>query len=142
MRSQSTDEKYEVDRVRSSWTCICWDFVNDHNCCKHVYAVGFFLSIVDEDGPSVILKPVELDTCPYCRSDDTIRKGFRKNDSGNLQKYRCKSCDKNFSTNLGFENMHAAPETITVVMSLYFDGVSYRGVERHLKRQGIEVPHI
>ena len=50
-----------------------------------------------------------------------------KSNSGNRQKCRCKPCGKHFSTNLRFENMHAAPETITAAMNLYFGTVQNCG---------------
>ncbi len=142
VQSQSTDEKYEVSRARSSWTCTCWDYVNGHNCCKHVYAVGFSASIVEANEPETVLRPVPPGTCPYCMSNKAKKKGFRKNQSGDLQKYQCKECGRRFSTNLGFENMHAPPETITTAMGLYFDGMSYRKIERYLKLHGATISHV
>ena len=74
MQSQSTDEKYEVNRVRSSWTCSCWDFVNGHSCCKHVYAVGFSMSIMEKERPKTVLEPPKPDMCPYCMSGGAKKK--------------------------------------------------------------------
>ena len=142
IESQSFNSHYEVSLVRSSWECTCWDFTQGHNCCKHIYAVWFSMSIAEEDKPKSVLEQVKIDTCPYCMSDNTRKKGIRKNDSGNLQKYQCKSCNKHFSTNLGFENMHAAPEAITTAMDIYFAGMSYRKIQRFLKLHGTDVSHV
>ena len=75
-------------------------------------------------------------------SDGAKKKGFRKSDSGNIQKYQCRSCSKYFSTNLGFENMHASPDTVTAAMDLYFSGMSYRAIRRRLGLHGVDVSHV
>ena len=78
----------------------------------------------------------------YCMSGGAKKKGFRKNDSGSIQKYQCRSCSKYFSTNLGFENMHTSPETVTAAMDLYFSGMSYRAIRRRLGLHGVNVSHV
>ena len=75
-------------------------------------------------------------------SDGAKKKGLRKNNSGSIQKYQCRSCSKYFSTNLGFENMHASPETVTMAMDLYFSGMSYRRIQKQLGLYGVDVSHV
>ena len=79
VKSQSTDAEYDVRVSRSSWECTCWDYEIGRNCCKHVYAVGFSMSIADDDKPATVLEPARTDACPYCLSENVRKKGFRKN---------------------------------------------------------------
>ena len=142
VKSQSTDAEYDVRASRSSWECTCWDYEIGCNCCKHVYAVGFSMSIADDDRPATVLEPARTDACPYCLSEDVRKKGFRKNGSGDLQRCQCRRCERRFSTNLGFENMHASPEMVTAAMHMHFEGASYRGVQKILKLHGAKVSHV
>ena len=64
---------------------------------------------------------------------------MRHNKNHDIQIFKCKSCGKKFSTNLGFEKMKASSEVITSVMQLYFTGESLRGVQKFIKLQGINV---
>lgn len=66
----------------------------------------------------------------------------RHNKYGDLQMYLCKSCNKRFSINLGFEKMKASPQVITSSMQLYFTGESLRNVQKFLNLQGVEVSHV
>ena len=70
-------------------------------------------------------------------SDDAKKKRFRKNKSGSIQKYQCGGCRRQFSINLGFENMHASPRAVTAAMELYFAGMSYRKVQRSRPHGGV-----
>ncbi|MGA8081726.1 MAG: hypothetical protein WB988_07675 [Candidatus Nitrosopolaris sp.] len=54
----------------------------------------------------------------------------------------CKDCGKRFSFNIGFDRMHATPETVTSAMQLYFTGESLRNVQKFLKLQGVKITHV
>src|SRR3712207_8979433 len=45
--------------------------------------------------------------------------------------FRSNNCYKRFTTNLGFEKMHATPQIITSAIQLYFTGESFRRSEEH-----------
>jgi putative transposase len=45
--------------------------------------------------------------------------------------------------NVGFEKMKATPQVVTVVLDLYFKGISYRKIVDHLKQfHSVEVTHV
>lgn len=59
-----------------------------------------------------------------------------------IQKFNCRECNRYFTINLGFENMHATPQMITSALQLYFTGESFRNVQRFLKLQGVKMSHV
>ena len=72
--------------------------------------------------------------CPYCKSDDIISRGKRKNQRGEVQVFGCKACGRRFTREMGFNRMKHTPETITLTLDLYFKGLSDRKIVDHLKQ--------
>ena len=56
--------------------------------------------------------------CPHCKKTNSVKAGLRKNKSGFVQKYFCKSCEKYFVRRNGFENMKTKPEIIIDALDL------------------------
>jgi transposase-like protein len=72
--------------------------------------------------------------CRFCKSKNTIRKGFRKTQNrGKIQKYRCRDCNRFFVLDEGFLKMKNNPQKITLCLDLFYKGVSTRQVQQHLK---------
>ena len=72
-----------------------------------------------------------------------IKYGIRHNQSGDIQRYRCKVCNHKFILNHGFEKARANPKAVTAALDLYFKGISLRKVCDHLKQfYGIEITHV
>ena len=111
-------------------------------CCKHIHAVEFSLKIREAVEKKTIIEPVDVNICLHCKGSDLMRRGVRRNKAGNLQIWQCRSCERYFTVNLGFEKMRASPETITSVMQLYCTGESYRGIQKFLKLRGVEMSHV
>jgi putative transposase len=63
--------------------------------------------------------------CPHCKKIDSVKAGLRKNKSGFVQKYFCKSCNKYFIKRNGFENMKTKPEIIVDALDLRAKGLSF-----------------
>jgi transposase-like protein len=80
--------------------------------------------------------------CPQCKSEQIVKHGIRHNKYGDVQRFSCLNCYKRFTNNIGFEKMRASPQMITSSMQLYFTGESFRGVQKFLKLQGVEVSHM
>ncbi len=111
------------------------------NYCKHIHAVEISLHIRREVKKHVI-ETVNTNSCQFCGSDNVSKWGIRHNKNYDLQIFKCKVCSKKYSTNLGFEGMHASPQVITNAMQLYFTGESLRGVQKFLRLQGINMSHV
>ncbi|MDE1764489.1 MAG: transposase, partial [Thaumarchaeota archaeon] len=79
--------------------------------------------------------------CKFCNSKDIIKKGLRKNQTYSLQVFKCITCKRRFTINLGFERMKASPQVITSAMQLRFSGESLRNVQKFLELQGIEITY-
>jgi len=67
--------------------------------------------------------------------------GIRHNMQHDIQMFKCKDCSRKFSVNLGFENMMATPDQITMAMNLYFNGESSRKVAQSIALTGIKVSY-
>lgn len=141
VKSQSGNGEYDVVSTESGWNCNCKDHTFRQVCCKHIHAVEFSLKLREQVKKNVIIYPVKVHSCQFCNSDKIVKNAIRHNKYGDLQRYLCKSCNKRFSINLGFEGMRSSPQTITSAMQLYFTGESLRNVQKFLRLQGVEVSH-
>jgi predicted CXXCH cytochrome family protein len=143
VHSQSTHAIYEITTSELGWQCNCPDFESRHITCKHIWAVKFSFSLRKAvQGDSIVIRPISVHACPSCHSENVVRSGKRHNKVGSTQRFLCRECHKRFVVNLGFERMHATPQTITSAMQLYFSGESYRNVQKFLQFQGVKVSHV
>ncbi|MGD6809896.1 MAG: SWIM zinc finger family protein [Candidatus Bathyarchaeia archaeon] len=144
VKSQTGNGEYTVNKINGEWFCDCPDNKYRHATCKHIHAVLFSQSIraeVKVNKPSTIIQEVNVHQCQYCHSDQIVKNAIRHNQNGSIQRYKCKTCGKRFSINLGFQKLKATPQIVTSAMQLYFTGESYRNVQKFLKLQGINVDH-
>jgi transposase-like protein len=142
VKSQSRDHEHDVISTEFGFVCSCEDHRFRKVCCKHIHAVEFSLKLREQVKKSLVIQPITVHVCQFCHSDKIVKNALRHNKYGDIQRYLCKSCNKRFSINLGFEKMRASPKTITGAMQLYFTGESLRNVQKFLQLQGVEVSHV
>jgi len=70
--------------------------------------------------------------CPYCSSDNTVKKGIRRNKYVKKQKYYCKDCDRVFIERDGFEYMTYPKEIVAKALHLYAEGLSLSKVRDYI----------
>ena len=70
--------------------------------------------------------------CPYCKSNDTKKKGIRKNKSGIKQTRWCNKCQRRYTPDDGFWKMKHKPEIVAEALSCYKRGMSLKDVKEHL----------
>lgn len=140
--SQSGNGNYLISRVENGWSCECPDHRFRGVKCKHIFAVEFSIALRKEVSSNIVIKPLNPQICPYCQSEEIVRRGVRHNNYGDLQRFSCKVCGKWFVINFGFEKMKASPQIITSAMQLYFSGASLRNTAKFLRLQGIRVSHV
>ncbi|WP_278974308.1 IS6 family transposase [Nitrosopumilus sp.] len=143
VHSQTTNRDYDVIKSDGIWHCDCPDHRFRKICCKHIHAIEFSLKIREEvrERNKVIIEPVSIDSCRFCKGKNLKKYGIRKNKHYAIQRFLCSDCHKTFSLNLGFEKMKHNPKGITTAMQLYFSGESLRNVSKSLKLLGMEVSH-
>jgi transposase-like protein len=139
--SQSGNGKYEVLNSSIGWMCQCPDHIYRGVTCKHIHAVLISQAIRAEVAVRRIEPINSVTECIYCGSTNFIKKGIRKNKSGNLQKFYCRNCKRYFTFNLGFEKMKHNPKAVTIAMQLYFSGESLRNTANSLRLIGVEVSY-
>ena len=72
--------------------------------------------------------------CPICKSESIIKWTKRKTQNrGIIQRYKCKDCGKTFVIDEGFFRMRNNAQKITSSIDLFFNGLSTRKVQAHLK---------
>jgi putative transposase len=141
--SQSGSGLYSVVRRGRGWRCSCPDHIYREVKCKHIWAVEFSQALRAEVSNQIIIKPLDLTTCPKCQSAVIVKHGLRHlKNGGEIQRYTCGDCGKWFVRNLGFERMKATPQIISSAMQLYFTGESRRNVQKFLRLQGVQVSHV
>ncbi len=72
--------------------------------------------------------------CPYCKSSHTVRCGKRKTKSGQKQRYLCRDCNRKFIEDKDFERYKGNSKTTSLILDLYFKGISLRGIKDHLEQ--------
>jgi transposase-like protein len=141
VHSQSNHGTYTVVNGTRGWRCSCPDHIYREVKCKHIWAVQFSLRLREKVKENIVLEPVLIDACIFCRSKAIIKDGTRHNKFGDIQIFNCKACGHYFTINIGFERMKHNPQGITTAMQLYFSGESLRNVARSLRLIGVEVSH-
>lgn len=107
--------------------------------CKHIYAVQFSMKLkssVEKDVKKEMPEEITFrpENCPECNGKEIVKRGKRKTQYGENQLFGCKSCGYRFTPDNGFSRMKHDPKAITLVLDLYFKGVSLRKICDHLKQ--------
>lgn len=131
VKSQKHDIFYEVAWCRNHWVCNCPDFSKSKKRCKHVYAVIYYQMMRDLVQASTNLQAPVDNVCPDCGSP-VIKKGFRYDRSGPVQRLKCKKCGNRFTLQpLG--TLRSRAEVVRAALDLYFRGLSLRQTSEHLE---------
>ena len=78
--------------------------------------------------------------CPTCKSENTVWRGYRYNQSGKHHLRKCNDCDRKFTPDDGFLRMRKPKDAILEAISLYNDGLSLSKVKNHLwQHHGVKV---
>ncbi len=131
--SQAGNGIYTVT-TKGKPTCSCPDFEKRHKDCKHIHAVKFYLDFnnkVKTENKGIV---TEKESCPYCKSVETVGCGKRHTKSGQKQRYLCRKCNRKFIENKDYERYKGSRKTTSLILDLYFKGISLRGIKDHLKQ--------
>ena len=142
--SATTGYRYRVSKGVDAWDCEC----NDHKYrkvdCKHIHAIKAWQELRKQMQEYDAVKPqvlAERQCCQFCLSYSVVKNGCRKNEHTIKQRWACRSCGKTFVVD-AFEKRKADGKAITLVMDLYFKGVSLRKIQDHLKQfYSLEIHH-
>jgi putative transposase len=128
VRSQSRPGvTYKVTVSRGRWMCQCPFWVDSEGRdCIHIVATRIRCGFQDS-----AKTPETGIVCERCRSPDVARAGLRRNKSGPVPRYSCRTCGSYFSGREGYHKRRSDPETIARALDLYFRGVSFRQVADH-----------
>jgi putative transposase len=140
VRSQSNpEEAHTVSQDGGRWACDCPFFSATRMVCIHVLAIRFKNGL--QESSPVVNAPAAV--CVSCRSADVIRKGVRRNKSGEVTLYLCSTCGRRFAGREGFHNRRADPEKIALALDLYFRGLSVRKVQEHFRQvHQLRISHV
>jgi putative transposase len=143
VKSQSSDNEYEVLNTELGMICSCSDHIYRGVKCKHIHAVELSQTLRKEvkKQSDIVIQPITTGNCIYCKSEKLVKFGIRHNNHGDIQKFKCKSCNRFFSINIGFAKMKHNPQGITTAMQLYFSGESLRNTADSLRLIGVDVTY-
>jgi transposase-like protein len=131
--SQNGNGEYTIT-MKGKPTCTCPDFMERNKDCKHIHAVRFYLDFnnkVKTENKGIV---EEKQACPYCKGNNTVGCGKRHTKSGQKQRYLCNDCKRKFIENKDYERYKGNSKTTSLIMDLYFKGISLRGIQDHLKQ--------
>lgn len=131
--SQAGNGGYTITK-NGRWECNCPDFQNRFKECKHIYAVTFFLELKNKikiENRGTVSNKL---SCPYCNSNDTVGYGKRKCKDRVKQKYKCNKCKRCFIEEKDFQRYKGNGKITTLILDLYFKGISLRQIQDHLKQ--------
>lgn len=147
VKSQSGNGWYQVAKHGGEWRCECPDFVNRGVVCKHVFAVTYSITQRDNALSQNISPRLELPepsslSCEKCGSSEIVKRGLRKNQAGQVQRFSCKACGHRFVINEGFLKMKNDGKIVSLALDLYFKGNSFRKIADTLSQfYGLNVEH-
>ncbi len=133
--SQSGNGEYTITK-NGKWKCTCPDFEKRKMDCKHIHAVKFTITFqkkIKEDSLE-IEQTYKIPNCIYCNNSDVVKFGKRKCRDKIKQLFRCNGCRKYFIDNKDFQRIKGDSKTTTLILDLYFKGISLRGIQDHLKQ--------
>jgi putative transposase len=149
-----SNKKYEVTHF-DTYSCNCKDF--QMRCkgkglyCKHIKAILLFKKLknkyeVEDSGLSqeieLIINTPKKDCCPFCQSEDLIKRGVRKTQAGEKQRYSCKKCKKRFVLT-PIPKIKASEKLVCLAMDCYYKGLSYRDISDQFKQfYGLSISHV
>jgi transposase-like protein len=122
------------------FVCNCPDFqYRQIEACKHIHLVKFCLSVRylgNEPKPKVFAE--DTIPCDRCGSIRTVRYGM----SAGKQVFKCKDCQHKFREPSLLKRARFSPELISLMLDLYFSGLSLRKIARNLSDHfDVEIPH-
>lgn len=148
-----SSKKYQVTHF-DSYSCDCKDF--QLRCkgkglyCKHIKAILIFEKLKNhyEVEATPIQKEIELiidipkkHICPYCNSENLIKRGIRKTTIGEKQRFSCKDCKKRFVLT-PLPKIKGTPKLVCLAMDCYYKGLSYRDISDQFKQfYGLSLSH-
>ena len=128
VHSQSRPEVvYEVTVRGDRWSCECAFHTETKLPCIHILAVRYRAGFAETKCPTSKAKPA----CERCHSTSVVKAGNRRNKSGPVARYSCRTCGASFSGREGYHKRRSDPEMIAKALDLYFRGVSFRQVADH-----------
>lgn len=142
--SQSSNEKYLVRNNGFGYTCECPDFTYRHVDCKHINAVKFWLKLKEKIKQQETIEVQEelANRCVYCYSENIIKKDKRQTSIGLKQRYLCKDCGRKF-VNDPVKKVKGNGKIVSLVLDLYFKGISLRKIQDHLKQfYNLDISHV
>ena len=132
--SQNGNGVYTVFK-NGSYKCTCPDFELRQMDCKHIHAVKIMFGLKEKiRRDNLQYEEKEKPNCAYCKSSDIVKIGKRYCKNAVKQRYSCNDCNKRFVEEKDFQKMKGGAKVTTLMLDLYFKGISLRKISDHLKQ--------
>lgn len=138
VRKESGRGYWDVKGDGWRWTCSCPEFQERSQLCAHLWAIELATKIraAREKAMPQGVEVVTVPDAPICPGGDThkvVRNGFRGCRKGSVQRYRCRTCGKQFVIDHGFARIHSDPLFVAAAVDLKRKGNSYREIADHFR---------
>jgi len=147
--SQYSDKKYLVS-FYDTYSCNCPDF--QHTCkgknlyCKHIKTILLFKKLkqnvetIKEE--TLFIETPQKQLCVYCNSENLIKSGKRKTQTGIKQRYECKKCKKRFVLS-PIPKIKGNSKLVCLAMDCYYRGLSYRDISHQFEQfYNLKISHV
>jgi putative transposase len=132
--SQNGNGVYTVTK-NGGYKCTCPDFEARQKDCKHIHAVKIMYELKEKiRRDNLQYEEKEKPNCPYCNNSETVKTGKRYCKDGIKQRYFCGKCNKKFVEEKDFQKMRGGAKVTTLMLDLYFKGISLRKISDHLNQ--------
>ncbi|OIO41758.1 hypothetical protein COX97_01105 [Candidatus Pacearchaeota archaeon CG_4_10_14_0_2_um_filter_05_32_18] len=148
-----SNKKYQVTHF-DSYSCNCKDF--ELRCkgkglyCKHIKAILIFEKLknhyeieatpIKQEIELILEKPTE-NCCPYCQSQNLIKRGVRHDKTSDKQRFSCKDCKKRFVLE-PIKYIKGNAKLVCLAMDCYYKGLSYRDIADQFNQfYGLKLHH-
>lgn len=132
--SEHSDEVYDTTVSEKSVFCSCREHeVALGNECKHIRLIRLISRIFGfASTKKTVIEEPDGNRCFHCGESDfhehSVRETTRK---GDVQRYECNVCKRNFTLVKEFGPTWYSPQTIMESLSMYYRGMSTREVRDH-----------
>lgn len=134
VQSQNGNGEYTITK-NGGWKCSCPDFQKRHKNCKHIHAVKLFQGLKEKvRRDNLGFEEKEKPNCHYCKSNEIVKDGKRYCKDRVKQVYKCNKCNRKFIEEKNFQKMKGGEKVTTLILDLYFKGISLRKISDHLNQ--------
>ena len=126
----------------AAYRCMAGDEEGERGADRAVWQWGGTAAAAAPGGAALRIAKFDPSSCALCGGGPVTGHGTRHNQNYDTRRYKCGSCGKTFSGNVGFARLKASPEIVTQAVHMWLAGMSLPAVALWLEEfASIKVCH-